>query len=99
MSGALSRLLVTVEAYPDLQANEGFQTLQVQLEGTENRIQVARGDVQEATRAYNRAQRSFPFGMLASMIGGFERRDYFEAAEGSEAPPTVEFNSDAVKVD
>lgn len=97
MSGALSRLLVTVEAYPDLRANEGFQTLQTQLEGTENRIQVARGDVQTAVGAYNRTQRSFPFGMIASMFGGFERRDYFEATAGSENAPTVEFNSDATK--
>ena len=90
VSSALSRLLVTVEKYPDLKANENFKELQVQLEGTENRISVARRDYNESARRYNTTLRSFPKNILAGMFG-FEKKAYFEAQEGSEQAPTVQF--------
>ena len=90
VSSALSRLLVTVEKYPDLKANENFRELQAQLEGTENRISVARRDYNEAARKYNTTLRSFPKNILAGMFG-FEKKAYFEAQEGSELVPTVQF--------
>lgn len=90
VSSALSRLLVTVEKYPDLKANENFKELQVQLEGTENRISVARRDYNESARNYNTTLRSFPKNILAGMFG-FEKKAYFEAQEGSEQAPTVQF--------
>jgi LemA protein len=90
VSSALGRLLVTVEKYPDLKANENFRELQAQLEGTENRISVARRDYNEAARKYNTTLRSFPKNILAGMFG-FEKKAYFEAQEGSEQAPTVQF--------
>ena len=90
VSSALGRLLVTVEKYPDLKANENFKELQAQLEGTENRISVARRDYNEAARKYNTSLRSFPKNILAGMFG-FEKKSYFEAQEGSEQAPTVQF--------
>ena len=90
VSSALSRLLVTVEKYPDLKANENFKELQIQLEGTENRISVARRDYNESARKYNTTLRSFPKNILAGMFG-FEKKAYFEAQEGSEQAPTVQF--------
>ena len=90
VSSALGRLLVTVEKYPDLKANENFKELQAQLEGTENRISVARRDYNEAARKYNTTLRSFPKNILAGMFG-FEKKSYFEAQEGSEQAPTVQF--------
>ena len=90
VSSALSRLLVTVEKYPDLKANENFKELQVQLEGTENRISVARRDYNESACKYNTTLRSFPKNILAGMFG-FEKKAYFEAQEGSEQAPTVQF--------
>lgn len=90
VSSALGRLLVTVEKYPDLKANENFKELQAQLEGTENRISVARRDYNEAARKYNTTLRSFPKNILAGMFG-FEKKAYFEAQEGSEQAPTVQF--------
>ena len=90
VSSALGRLLVTVEKYPDLKANENFRELQAQLEGTENRISVARRDYNEAARKYNTTLRSFPKNILASMFS-FEKKAYFEAQEGSEQAPTVQF--------
>lgn len=90
VSSALSRLLVTVEKYPDLKANENFKELQVQLEGTENRISVARRDYNESARKYNTTLRSFPKNILAGMFG-FEKKAHFEAQEGSEQAPTVQF--------
>ncbi len=90
VSSALSRLLVTVEKYPDLKANENFKELQVQLEGTENRISVARRDYNESARKYNTTLRSFPKNILAGMFG-FEKKAYFEAQEGSEQALTVQF--------
>ena len=90
VSSALGRLLVTVEKYPDLKANENFRELQAQLEGTENRISVARRDFNEAARKYNTTLRSFPKNILAGMFG-FEKKAYFEAHEGSDQAPTVQF--------
>ena len=90
VSSALGHLLVTVEKYPDLKANENFRELQAQLEGTENRISVARRDYNEAARKYNTTLRSFPKNILAGMFG-FEKKAYFEAQEGSEQAPTVQF--------
>ena len=90
VSSALGRLLVTVEKYPDLKTNENFKELQAQLEGTENRISVARRDYNEAARKYNTSLRSFPKNILAGMFG-FEKKAYFEAQEGSEQAPTVQF--------
>ena len=90
LSGALSRLLVTVERYPDLKANQNFQQLQAQLEGTENRIAVERGRFNEVARDYNSYIQNFPQNILAGIFN-FEKKGYFEAREGSDVPPTVEF--------
>lgn len=88
---ALSRLLVTVESYPTLTATEGFITLQSQLEGTENRVSVARKDFNDASTTYNVKIRKFPTNIIAGLFG-FEAYDLFEATEGSEVAPTVEFD-------
>ena len=90
LSSALSRLMVTVERYPDLKANQNFLALQDQLEGTENRITVERRKFNEVTRSYNTGIRRFPASVIAG-IGNFEQKGYFEATEGSEVAPTVEF--------
>ncbi|MFP4118720.1 MAG: LemA family protein [Candidatus Woesearchaeota archaeon] len=89
MDGALSRLLVTVEAYPELKSNENFLALQDQLEGTENRISVARQRYNEAVRSYNTKVRSFPTNILAGMYG-FETREMFEADQGADDAPDVD---------
>jgi LemA protein len=88
LGGALGRLLAVVERYPDLKSNQGFLTLQAQLEGTENRIAVERRRYNEAVRAYNTAVRRFP-GSLVAALRGFSDRPYFEAMPGSEAAPPV----------
>lgn len=90
LSGALSRLLVTVERYPDIKSNQNFLELQAQLEGTENRIAVERRRYNETVQAFNTYLRRFPNNMLAGMYG-FERRPQFAASEGAENAPTVEF--------
>ena len=90
IGSALSRLLAVTENYPELKANENFQTLQAQLEGTENRINVARTNFNNAAKNFNTAIRRFPKNILAGLFG-FEKRAYFEAAEGSEQAPKVEF--------
>lgn len=90
LSGALSRLLVTVERYPEIQANQNFRDLQVQLEGTENRISTERNRFNSAVREYNTALRLFPGNILAGMMG-FQSVSYFEATAGAERAPTVEF--------
>ena len=90
LSSALSRLLVTIERYPDLKANQNFLELQAQLEGTENRIAVERRKFNEITRGYNTAIRRFPASFIAGMTG-FDQKGYFEAVEGSETVPVVEF--------
>ncbi|MEX2597602.1 MAG: LemA family protein [Salibacteraceae bacterium] len=90
LSGALSRLLVTVERYPELKANQNFLELQAQLEGTENRISVARQKFNEAVKEYNSYVRSFPRVIYAGWFG-FEKKGYFEADAGAENAPNVEF--------
>ena len=90
LSSALSRLMVVVERYPDLKANQNFLDLQAQLEGTENRIAVERRKFNDATRIYNTYIRRFPALIFASVFG-FDEKGYFEAAEGSQEAPTVEF--------
>jgi LemA protein len=90
LSSALGRLIAIGEAYPDLKANENFRELQVQLEGTENRINVERNNFNKAVQMYNVAIRKFPSNLLAGIFG-FEKMDKFEAAAGSENAPKVEF--------
>jgi LemA protein len=90
LSSALSRLLVVVERYPDLKANQNFLDLQAQLEGTENRISVERSKFNDAARAYNTAIRRIP-GSIVAALSGFDPRPYFEAAEGADEAPKVEF--------
>ncbi|WP_200975153.1 LemA family protein [Echinicola sp. 20G] len=90
LSGSLSRLLVAVERYPDLKANQNFLDLQAQLEGTENRIAVARRNFNQSVQAYNSNLRTFPNNIFAGWYG-FEKKGYFEASEGAENAPTVEF--------
>ena len=90
VGSALSRLLAVTENYPDLKANENFQMLQAQLEGTENRISVERRKFNEVAKAYNAHIRRFPKNIFAGM-SGFEKRPYFEAEEGSEKAPEVKF--------
>ncbi|WP_428235026.1 LemA family protein [Gracilimonas sp.] len=92
LSGALSRLLVTVERYPELKANQNFQDLQAQLEGTENRIATERMRFNNAAQAYNTKVRRFPASMIAS-IAGFEQKEYFQADEGAQEAPTVDFSN------
>lgn len=91
LGGALGRLLVVSENYPDLRATEAFRDLQAQLEGTENRINVARRDYNGAVAAYNGKVRRFPGSMVAG-ITGFDRKTPFEARKGAEDAPAVEFN-------
>ncbi len=91
LSGALSRLLVTVERYPDLKANANFRDLQVQLEGTENRITVERRKFNEAVQEYNIAVKTFPTVLYSGLIG-FKERPYFAASEGAEKAPEVNFD-------
>ena len=91
LSSALSRLLVVVERYPELKATGNFQTLQSQLEGTENRISVERGRFNEAVQAYNTAVKSFPAVFYAGIFG-FREKPYFTATPGAEAPPKVQFD-------
>ena len=90
LSGALSRLLVTVENYPQLKANENFLQLQAQLEGTENRISVERKKFNEVVQQYNTTIKRFPASMLAGIFG-FGEKQYFEAIQGADTPPKVEF--------
>lgn len=91
LSSALSRLLVVVERYPDLKANSNFRDLQAQLEGTENRIAVARMDFNNAAQSYNTAVKSFPAVFYAGMFG-FHPKPYFSAAPGAETAPKVQFD-------
>jgi LemA protein len=90
LSGALSRLLVTVEKYPDLKANENFLQLQAQLEGTENRIAVERMKFNQTVQGYNTHIKRFPTNIIAGM-SGFRDKQYFKAAAGAESAPKVEF--------
>jgi len=90
LSSALSRLMVVVERYPDLKANQNFLDLQAQLEGTENRITVERMKFNEVTQTYNAYIRKFPQLIYAGMLG-FDKKNYFEARQGADQPPVVEF--------
>ena len=87
---ALGRLIAISESYPDLKASQNFRDLQVQLEGTENRISNERRKYNEAVKEYNVKIRRFPTNLIASMFG-FERKAMFEASEGAEVAPVVEF--------
>ncbi len=90
LTQALGRLLAVAENYPNLKANENFLSLQSQLEGTENRIAVARNNFNEVARAYNTLIRRFPTNIIASMFG-FDKKPYFEAQAGAEVAPQVKF--------
>ncbi len=90
LSSALSKLMVVVERYPDLKANQNFLELQAQLEGTENRIAVERKKFNESAKSYNTFIRKFPKNIYAGMFG-FEKKDYFEAQAGAEKAPEVQF--------
>ena len=91
LSSALSRLLVVSEKYPDLKATAAFRDLQVQLEGTENRIAVARQDFNRAVQGYNTAAQQFP-GVIVARLAGFNVRPYFQAEAAAAKAPKVEFN-------
>ena len=90
LGGALGRLLVVAENYPQLKATESFRDLQVQLEGTENRINTERNNFNDVAKLYNTNIQKFPANIFASMFG-FKTRPYFQAAEGSDKAPTVNF--------
>jgi LemA protein len=90
LSSALGRLMVVMEKYPDLKANQGFLDLQAQLEGTENRITVERMKFNESAQGYNTLIRKFPKNLFAGMFG-FEKKAYFEAEAGAEKAPEVTF--------
>ena len=90
LGSTLSRLMAVAEAYPDLKANENFMDLQAQLEGTENRIAVARRNFNEAAQSYNTLIRKFP-AIITAKIFGFKKKAYFQAAVGAETAPTVSF--------
>ena len=90
LGGSLSRLLVAVERYPDLKANQNFRDLQAQLEGTENRIAVARNDFNTVVKGYNQSVRTFPANIFAGMFG-FQQKGYFEASQAAQNAPTVTF--------
>jgi LemA protein len=91
LSSALSRLMVVVERYPDLKANQNFLDLQNQLEGTENRINVARQRYNEAVETFNYAIRKFPNSLTNNLLLNLERKEYFKAEEGAQAVPKVTF--------
>lgn len=90
LSGALSRLLVVVERYPELKSNQNFIRLQDELAGTENRLAVARKRYNDAVRAYNTTAKRFPTNLVATLFG-FDARDYFEAPSAAKEAPAVEF--------
>ena len=91
LGGALSRLLLVVERYPDLKANQSFLELQSQLEGTENRIAVERKRFNEVAQSYNTRIKQFPANLVASVFG-FKEKQYFQGAPGSEKAPVVDFD-------
>ncbi|WP_028295303.1 LemA family protein [Olivibacter sitiensis] len=90
LSGSLSRLMAVAENYPQLRATENFQALQAQLEGTENRISVARRNFNEATQQYNSTIRAFPNNLMAGIFG-FKAKGYFQSSAGADKAPTVSF--------
>jgi LemA protein len=91
LTSALSRLMVVVEAYPDLKANQNFRDLQVQLEGTENRISVARQRYNQAVERFNFSIRRFPYSLTNNLLLHLERKEYFEADQAAREAPKVEF--------
>ena len=93
LSGALSRLLVVVENYPEIRSSENFQQLSDELAGTENRIAVARQDYNGSVTEFNREVRSFPGNMVAGIFG-FDEKEYFESDAGAEDAPDVDFGTD-----
>jgi LemA protein len=95
LSSALSRLMVVVERYPDLKANQNFLDLQNQLEGTENRINVARQRYNQAVEAFNGKIRSFPYSLTNGLILHLERKEYFKAEAGATQAPKVDFGTKA----
>lgn len=92
LSGSLSRLLAVAENYPQLRATQNFSELQAQLEGTENRISVARNDFNGVATEYNRSVRSFPNNIFAGIFG-FSRKGLFEASQAAQSAPTVDFDT------
>ena len=94
LTQALGRLIAVAESYPELQANENFLSLQDELAGTENRINTARMDYNAVVQTYNASIRSFPTNILAGIFG-FERREQFQAQEGAQEVPAVDFGGDA----
>ena len=92
MNSALSRLLVTGEAYPNIKSTDAYRDLMSQLEGTENRIQVARSDFNNTARPYNTRIQTFPTNVIANLFG-FSQRAYFESQEGADKAPTVDFSN------
>ena len=93
LTSALNRLMLIVENYPDLKANQQFIQLMDELEGTENRLAVARQDYNEVVRNFNSDVRTFPGNVVAGMLG-IEKKEYFEATEGAETTPTVDFGGE-----
>jgi LemA protein len=91
LSGALSRLMVVVEKYPDLKANQNFMDLQKQLEGTENRINVARERYNQAVQTFNTSIRTFPNSLTNSMMLHLQRKEAFKAEEGAKVAPKIKF--------
>ena len=92
LSSALSRLMVVAERYPELKATQGFRDLQVQLEGTENRVSVERMRFNEASQAFNTTRNSFPTVIIAGFFGSrFQTKPYFQAQAGAEKAPEVKF--------
>ena len=91
LTSALSRLMVVVEKYPDLKANQNFQDLQNQLEGTENRINVARQRYNAAVKEFNFSIRKFPYNLTNNMFLNLEKKEYFKAQEGAQKAPEVKF--------
>ncbi len=91
LQGALSRLLVVAEQYPQLQANQNFRDLQAQLEGTENRISVARQRYNEAVNSFNFSIRQFPYSLTNNILLHLQRKAYFQAAEAAQQAPQVKF--------
>ena len=92
VGSALSRLIAVAENYPDLKANENFKDLQQQLESTENRINIARNDFNEEARKYNTQRRTFPTNIIASIFN-FGDKPYFQAQEGADVAPKVDFGT------
>ena len=91
LSSSLSRLLVSVENYPELKSLAAFTDLQTQLEGTENRIAVARKDYNEAVAAFNAMIRKFPYSLTNSLLLHLEKKEYFQASGEAQSVPSVEF--------